>query len=139
MKYYAVIDTNVIVSSLLCPGSIPDQVVDMTLNGPIIPLINKEIIIEYQEVLLRNKFGFTPEKISAFLELFIKRGILIDRTETNEIFVDIDDIVFYEVVLTARVNQDAYLVTGNNKHFPKKSFVVTPKEMLEIINRKDER
>lgn len=29
---------------------------------------------------------------------------------------------------------DAYLITGNIKHFPIKPFVVTPKEMLEIIN-----
>ncbi len=30
---------------------------------------------------------------------------------------------------------DAYLVTGNLKHFPVKSFVVTPKEMLDIIQK----
>jgi hypothetical protein len=28
---------------------------------------------------------------------------------------------------------DAYLVTGNTKHFPKKPIVVTPAEMLEIL------
>ena len=28
---------------------------------------------------------------------------------------------------------DAYLVTGNIKHFPKKPFVVTPAEMVEIL------
>ncbi len=37
---------------------------------------------------------------------------------------------------------DAYLVTGNTKHFPKKPIVVTPAEMLEILkaesNQKDE-
>jgi hypothetical protein len=30
-------------------------------------------------------------------------------------------------------HDDAYLVTGNIKHFPIKSFVVTPKEMLDIM------
>ena len=29
---------------------------------------------------------------------------------------------------------DEYLVTGNLKHFPKKPFVVTPAEMLQIIH-----
>lgn len=29
--------------------------------------------------------------------------------------------------------EDAYLVTGNIKHFPNKPFVVTPREMIEDI------
>ena len=49
-------------------------------------------------------------------------------------FSDADDIVFYEIVLTGRKTTDAYLVTGNIKHFPVKPFVVTPKEMLDIIH-----
>ena len=30
--------------------------------------------------------------------------------------------------------EDSFLVTGNIKHFPKKPFVVTPAEMLQIIH-----
>lgn len=44
-------------------------------------------------------------------------------------------MVFYEIVLTVRQIEGAYLVTGNKKHFPIKSFIVTPREMLEIINK----
>ena len=32
-----------------------------------------------------------------------------------------------------RKSEDAYLVTGNLRHFPVKSFVVTPRQMLDII------
>ena len=32
-----------------------------------------------------------------------------------------------------RKETDAYLVTGNLKHFPKEPFIVTPREMLDII------
>ena len=42
------------------------------------------------------------------------------------------NIVFYEVALS---KEDAYLVTGNKKHFPQKPIVVTPAEMLEILQR----
>ena len=35
--------------------------------------------------------------------------------------------------MEARKENDAYLVTGNIKHFPAKRFVVTPREMLEIL------
>ena len=38
--------------------------------------------------------------------------------------------MFYEVVLS---KEDAYLVTGNKKHFPAKPIVVTPAEMVEIL------
>ena len=41
-------------------------------------------------------------------------------------------MVFYEVALS---KEDAYLVTGNIKHFPKTPIVVTPAEMIEILLR----
>lgn len=52
--------------------------------------------------------------------------------------VDIDlpdpkDRVFYEVTMEARKDEDAYLVTGNIKHFPSKPFAVTPRQMLDLI------
>ena len=132
-KYYAVIDTNVIVSSLLKDGSIPNKVVNLALYGPIIPLLNDEIIDEYREVLLRNKFGLNKDDVDKLIEDLSKRAIFLKRTKTDEQFADLDDVVFYEIVLTGRINTDAHLVTGNIKHYPKKPFIVTPREMLEII------
>ena len=49
-----------------------------------------------------------------------------------KIYAVIDTNVFYEVALSV---DDSYLVTGNTKHFPKKPFVVTPAEMLQIIHK----
>ena len=40
----------------------------------------------------------------------------------------------FEVALS---KEDAYLVTGNTKHFPKKPIVVTPAEMLEILRSEE--
>lgn len=45
-RYYAVVDTNVLVSSMLKSESIPGQVVDLILLGKIVPLLNEEIITE---------------------------------------------------------------------------------------------
>lgn len=133
MKYYAVIDTNVIVSSMLKGTSIPGIIVSKALDGPIIPLLNDEIIEEYNEVLSRDRFGLSKEAVVELIDNLKKRGIFLDRTETTEQFPDSYDIVFYEIVLTAKNNTEAYLITGNKKHFPIKSFVVTPREMLDII------
>ena len=139
MRYYAVIDTNVIVSSMFNRRSVPGQVVELALNGPIIPLLNEEIFAEYEDVLVRNKFGFEKSAVKELLTQLRRRSIFLDRTETDEHFDDPGDVVFYEVVLTARSAVNAYLVTGNNKHFPAKRFVVTPREMLEIVNKENKK
>ena len=133
MTYYAVIDTNVIVSSMLKGTSIPGIIVSKALDGPIIPLLNNEILNEYNDVLKRNKFGLDESAVNNLIDCLKKRAIYLDRTETNELFDDPDDIVFYEIVMTARTSVDALLITGNKKHYPIKSFVVTPREMLDII------
>lgn len=45
-------------------------------------------------------------------------------------------MTFYEVVMTKKQeNESAYLVTGNLKHFPQKSFTMTPKDFLDILSR----
>ena len=46
---------------------------------------------------------------------------------------DSKDSVFYEVVMEERKEEDAYLVVGNIKHFPEKPFIITPRQMLDII------
>ena len=43
--------------------------------------------------------------------------------------------MFYEVVMEGKKSEETYLVTGNLKHFPKRSFIVDPREMLEIMER----
>ena len=53
---------------------------------------------------------------------------------TGEILADMDDLVFYEVAMEKR-EDGAYLVTGNQKHYSVRDFIVTPAEMMEILNR----
>lgn len=133
-KYFAVIDTNVVVSAMLIPDSIPGMVLKYVHTGDLVPLLNKEIMDEYIKVLNREKFGFDNNDIELVISSIKKNAIVLDRTITDEPFVDHKDIVFYEVALTGREDENSYLVTGNIKHFPKKPFVVTPKEMVDIIN-----
>lgn len=135
MQYYAVIDTNVLVSAMLKFQSIPGQIVKEALLGTVIPLLCDEIVAEYREVLVRPKFKFDQETIDVFIDGIVDRGIFVDAVSIEEVIPDPKDIVFYEVVTEERREYDeAYLVTGNIKHFPVKSFVVTPKEMADIIN-----
>lgn len=133
MRYYAVIDTNVLVSALLRSTSVPGVMMQESLTGRVIPLLNEKIVEEYREVLNRPKFRFDREAVKIVIDGLIKRGVFVDANPIEELPVDPKDVVFYEVVMEARKEQDAYLVTGNIKHFPVKYFVVTPREMLEIL------
>ena len=135
MKYYAVIDTNVIVSSMLKNDSTPGQIVQSISENIITPILNEDIIDEYIEVLSRNKFGFKDEEINNLLAIVKANAIYLERKQTIEDFVDKDDIVFFEIVMSARSTMDAYLVTGNMKHYPIRSYIVTPREMIEIIDK----
>ena len=132
MKIYAVIDTNVIVSALLSRNhdSATVKVLDYLYDRVIVPVYNNEIIEEYETVLRRPKFNFSEETVYAVIEAIMEGGIDSRRIGSNEHLPDPKDVVFYEVALA---NEDSFLVTGNTKHFPKKPFVVTPAEMLQII------
>lgn len=62
-----------------------------------------------------------------------KFGEHVIPSPTGETLPDIKDLPFYEVVMEKR-DDEAYLVTGNMKHFPNKPFIVTANEFLDILN-----
>ena len=135
-QYYAVLDTNVLVSYLYTKDtkSPTRRVVAEALDGRIIPLYHQDILAEYEDVLHRDKFSFDDDKVRKLIDSIIGQGIEVFPQPTGEILIDMDDLVFYEVAMEKR-DDDAYLVTGNMKHYPVKDFIVTPAEMMEIIER----
>ncbi len=135
MKYYDVIDTNVLVSAMLKRDSYPGKILDLVNLDVIVPLMNGEILDEYFDVLSRSKFRFNIEDVITVFKTINEKSMFLDRKPANEDFIDEDDVVFYEVLMDARDSMDAYLVTGNIKHFPSKPYVVTPKQMIEIIDK----
>ena len=114
-------------------NSVPAEILDEAANGSITPLFNDEILAEYEDVLHRKKFPFTAREVRALIEAIKSRGIHVEPGPVDVTLPDLDDVVFYAVVMEKRKDEDAYLVTGNQKHFPKEPFIVTPKEMLDII------
>lgn len=137
MKCYAVFDTNVLISSLLTKrkDSATAIVVDAISSGQIVPLYNQEILDEYDEVFHRAKFPFSEAAIQGILTIIRKLGISVSPSPTGEILPDMDDLVFYEVVMEKR-DDDAYLITGNIKHFPKRAYIMTPAEMAAVLDNK---
>ena len=132
MKIYAVIDTNVLVSAMLDVrhDSATVRVLEHLLNGNIVPMFNAEIVAEYREVLHRPKFRFAKEDIAAMIDFVVKSRVESKRAETSGLVKDANDVVFYEVAMS---REDSYLVTGNIRHFPVDTRIVTPNELLKII------
>ena len=85
MKFYAVIDTNVLVSYLLTRrnDSSVALVMELVKEGTIIPLLHAEIIKEYQEVLNRDKLKIDPTSILDAMNTITSMGLFCDRKETT--------------------------------------------------------
>lgn len=133
-RVYAVIDTNVLVSALIAKDndSYPLKVLGYAYSGKIVPLFNDEILEEYQEVLKRGKFNLSAEDISQAISTLARLGESVTRISIHEeYFPDESDRKFYEVMMS---RENAFLITGNGKHYPHRQNVVTPREMVEILN-----
>ena len=134
MSFFVVIDTNVMVSALLSKhaDSATVLVMNAVTDGLVTPLYHRDILAEYDRVLHREKFRFREENIRRFVDAVLKYGIEVDPRHTGEILPDEDDQIFYEVMMEKR-DEDAHLVTGNLKHYPPRRFIVTPAEMLAVL------
>jgi predicted nucleic acid-binding protein len=104
------------------------------INGEIIPVYSIEIMKEYREVLERKKFKFDTKMVNYILSAVEKFGILTVPSKTGAILPDMKDLPFYEVVIEKQ-NDATYLVTGNVKHFPDAPFIVTARQMIDILNK----
>lgn len=131
---YAVIDTNVLVSARISKKSLSStvKVVSHMFNGCIRPVYNDEIIAEYTEVLHRPKFKLNDGDIKVLIDYITKYGIHSDRIPFDGDMPDEKDRPFYEVSLSM---EDSFLVTGNIKHFPVTPKVVTPAQMVAILEQ----
>lgn len=135
MKICAVVDTNVLVSALISKNAdaATVQVVRAMLQGSFTPLYHEAILDEYDEVLHRPRFHLDDKTIQVLLSAIRRIGVEVFPHPTGEILIDADDLIFYEVTMEKR-EDDAYLVTGNQKHYPLRDFIVTPAEMMAILN-----
>ena len=132
MKYFAVIDTNVLVSALLSPknDSATVQVIEKVLKREITPIYSDEILSEYTNVLNRKKFNFSKNAVDYLVEAIKTFGILKNPSDNEIILPDMKDVPFYKIILE---DEKSYLITGNLKHFPKSSRVITAREMITLI------
>ena len=138
MKKYVVVDTNVLVSALITrnESSPTVKILRYISENKIIPVYSEEIIKEYNEVLHRAKFKLPDEIIVRLLNDIVSNGFEVKNViEVKEEMPDPKDIVFYAVTLSASY-KESVLVTGNEKLFPSKPFILTPLELVQILEEK---
>ncbi|MDR2143577.1 MAG: putative toxin-antitoxin system toxin component, PIN family [Treponema sp.] len=126
-----VLDTNVIVSALLCPQSLPAKILGLLLNGTIGIVYDNNVLVEYIDVLNREKFKINKELIKIVLDFLVSDGEYIVSIPQNARFTDEDDRIFYELYKSSEAD---FLITGNIKHFPKERNIITPREFIELKN-----
>jgi putative PIN family toxin of toxin-antitoxin system len=130
-----VIDTNVIVSSLI-QRSYPHRIIyDLFVDDKFQMCVSDELLAEYYEVLSRSKF-------SRFPDFFVLAEILLadiaskakkyQPTIKLDLISDKDDNMILELAETCQAD---FIITGNTTDFTFSSYqntrIVTPKEYWE--------
>jgi putative PIN family toxin of toxin-antitoxin system len=124
-----VIDTNIIISAALSEKGNPAKIMNLVFDKAFKVYYSSEIMAEYINVLARPQFNFIPEKQQYFIEGIKRVGVLISPVISDVPLPDESDRVFYDVAKES----GAILITGNAKHYPSESFILTPAEFLQQI------
>ena len=135
-KYNVIIDTNVIVSALLTNNTDSStlKVLKLFFDGKIVLYYSEQIMNEYFEVLSRKKFNFDENLINSIREAIENFGIEITPENKDILMIDMKDKPFYELVMDEQID-NAKLVTGNIKHFPIQTNIMTPSQFMEMYNK----
>ena len=129
MNDIIVIDTNVLVSGLLNSHGNPATIVRMIIARKVRIILDSRVFHEYDEVLKRPRFGFSPDDVNALLSFFKHEGLWIVPPPVLKNLPDSSDRPFYELVFHSKVP----LITGNTRHFPDDILVMTPAEFIESM------
>jgi len=121
-----VLDTNLLVSALLKPGSVPDRLLTIIWAGAALVLYDARMTDEYRTVLARAKFrAIDRARIDELFARLLAHGEEISGArEWTAAMRDDDDRIFVEVALAGRADA---IVTGNLKDYPRdQGFEVHP-------------
>ena len=127
-----VIDTNILVSAALKPEGLPRTVLVLAMTRPARLYVSQAILAEYCEVLSRREFKIRRGLRQQLLQILKNRALLVDPVRALQVTKDPDDNKFLECADAARAD---YLITGNQRHFPrfwKKTTIISSREFISI-------
>lgn len=100
-----VIDTNVWVSALLNRKGFPARIKDAWVNGEFEVVISPPLLQEIREVLnrprIKDKYDLTEDEISQFIELLLRRAVVMLIAGRMKLCRDERDNMFLETAIAA--------------------------------------
>ena len=125
-----VLDTNIVVSAFINPQGIPSRIMWIVLNRKAELIYNSVILSEYESVMLRPKFSskINPGAIRQFIDLIRSIAMSFNPVISKIKLPDESDRIFFD---TAK-QSGSILISGNLKHYPKESFIMSPTEFLKL-------
>jgi len=127
-----VIDTNVVISAALKPEGLQRTTLLLAITKPARFYVSRPILEEYADVLSRPELGIRKGSRRQLLQLIRNNSHIVTPSRRLEVASDPDDNVFLECADAARAD---YLITGNQKHFPrfwKKTKIITTREFISL-------
>jgi len=127
-----VLDTNVLVSAAIKPAGLQRTVFLIAISKPARLYVSRPILLEYAEVLARPELRIRKGLRLQLLQLIKNHGHTVSPNRRLEVTTDPADNIFLECADAARAD---YLVTGNQKHFPKfwkNTKIVTSREFVSL-------
>ena len=128
-----VLDTNVLISSMLTPTGLSYDVVSRALKKHLV-ILSDYILSEFHHRLV-EKFKWPEEAIEEATRFF-KRGTIIVNPDVNAkiMFDDPKDVPILQLIQFTKAN---YLITGDKKVLALKTFegtlIFSPREALEFL------
>jgi uncharacterized protein len=127
-----VIDTNVLVSAAIKPTGLQRTVLLLAMTKPARLYVSRPIMEEYTDVLARPELKIRKGLRQQLVQLIKNHSYEVAPTRRLEVTGDPDDNIFLECADAARAD---YLVTGNQRHFPrfwKKTKIITAREFISL-------
>jgi len=125
-----VIDTNIIISAAISQNGNPAKIINMIRENDNIQLYySAGILNEYKKVLSYERLKIVKETQINILNEIESTGILIELLISDIPMPDESDRIFYDAAKTV----NAYLITGNIKHYPDEPFILTPAQFVEML------
>jgi uncharacterized protein len=128
-----VIDTNVVVSAVLKPEGLQRTVFLLATTKPARWYVSGPIMEEYSAVLARPELKIRKSLRLQVIQLIKNHTYSVTPSQLPQVTTDPDDSIFLECADAARAD---YLVTGNQRHFPrfwKKTKIIDSREFLNIV------
>jgi len=125
-----VLDTNIIISSAKSMKGNPAKIVNLIYDEEDIQLYYSDnIFAEYKKVLAYERLKISSETQKEILEVVKEVGILIEPAVSDISLPDESDRIFYD----AAKSVNAYLITGNLKHYPEEPRIMSPAQFVEMF------